>query len=404
MTEYTIQRLGHHGDGVADGPIFVPLTLPGEVIAGAVTGNRIAEPKIITPSPDRVRPVCAHYRGCGGCAVQHASDTFVAGWKVQITRDALAAQGIEAPIRRVHSSPARSRRRATFSARRTKKSVLVGFHARASDTIIDTPDCQLVRSQILDQRPVIAALARAGGSRKTELSATVTWSEAGADLSVQGGKPLDTDLRLELTAIAQQYGLARLGWNGDLIIEANAPVQDFDGIRVVPPPGAFLQATAEGEAALRQSVLEAVEGAADVADLFAGCGTFALPLARNAQVHAVESDPQMLTALDAAWRYARNLKKVTTEPRDLFRRPLVPLDLKRFDAVVLDPPRAGAEAQCTQIAQSEVTRIAMVSCNPTSFARDARLLRDAGFCLNWVDVVDQFRWSPHVELAASFTR
>ena len=400
----TIQRLGHRGDGIAPGPLFVPLTLPGEVVEGDIEGDRIAAPRIVTPSPDRVAPPCRHFKSCGGCALQHASDSFVETWKADQVRTALAAHGLDAPIRGVATSPPGSRRRAVFSGRRTKKGALVGFHARASDAIVEVPDCQLVVPGIAALLPALAELTRAHATRRGELWLTVTWSPAGADLSLAGGPDLDGPRRAALGAFAAQAGLARLTWNGEPIAEARPPAQDFAGIETVPPAGAFLQATAHCETALRGAVAQAVGTAARIVDLFAGCGTFALPLARHAAVHAVESDAGMLAALDRAWRHAPGLKKVTTEPRDLFRRPLLTAELDRYDAIVIDPPRAGAEAQTAQIAGSRVGRVAFVSCNPVTFARDAATLAGAGYRLDWIDVVDQFRWSPHVELAACFSR
>ena len=400
----TIDRLGHLGDGIAAGPVFVPMTLPGEVVEGDVTGDQMPAPRIVTPSTDRVRPPCPHFKSCGGCALQHASDGFVESWKAGIVRSALAAHGLDAPIQKVETSPARSRRRAVFAGRRTKKGAMVGFHARASDAVIEIPNCQLLLPQIVDLIPGLAGLTQIGTSRKAELALTVTWSDAGADVAVRGGKPLDGPFRAELAGFADRNRLARLTWDGDLIAERHPPVQRFDGITVTPPPGAFLQATHQGQAALLDAVTRAVGPARRVVDLFAGCGTFALPLARRAMVHAVEGSSDMLAALDTGWREAAGLKQVTTEARDLFRRPLLPIDLRPFDAAVIDPPRAGAEVQTVQLAASTIPRIAALSCNPVTFARDARVLTDAGFVLDWIDVIDQFRWSPHIELAARFTR
>ncbi|MFN3145063.1 MAG: class I SAM-dependent RNA methyltransferase [Paracoccaceae bacterium] len=400
----TIERLGHRGDGIAPGPVFVSLTLPGEVVEGDVSGDRIAAPRIVTPSADRVKAPCRHFRQCGGCALQHASDGFVAAWKADVVRTALAAQGLEAPVRGIATSPPASRRRAVLSARRTKSGALIGFHARASDALVDTPDCLLLSPRIMALRPALERLLALGGSRKAELSVTVTETETGADVRVTGGKPADAAMRADLAAIGADAGLARLTWEDEQIATHVAPVVRFDGIAVVPPPGAFLQATAEGEAALRRSVAEAVGDAARVVDLFAGCGTFSLPLARGAEVLAVEAEDAMLHALDAGWRRATGLRRVTTLRRDLFRQPLLAAELQGFGAAVIDPPRAGAAAQVQALAGASIPRIAFVSCNPVTFARDARTLVDAGFGLDWIDVVDQFRWSPHVELAAQFTR
>lgn len=403
MTEYRIIRLGHQGDGIAQGPVFAPMTLPGEVVTGTINGDRLTDIRIVTPSENRVAAPCRHYKACGGCQVMHAADDFVASWKVDVVRAALFAQGIEAEFRPILTSPPRSRRRAAISARRTKKGALAGFHARASDTLIEIPDCQLLLPALLDALPLAEALAIAGGSRKGELTVQVTQSEGGLDVMVTGGKPLDGSLRVALASEVERFRLARLVWDDELVGMRLPPVQRFGLARVVPPPGAFLQATAEGEAALLASVAEAVGDASRIVDLFAGCGTFALPLAASAEVHAVEGDAAMVKALDLGWRQADGLKRVTAEARDLFRRPLLPDELKRYDAAVIDPPRAGAEAQVAALAQAGIGRIGFVSCNPVTFARDAKTLLSAGYRLEWVQVVDQFRWSSHVELAAAFT-
>lgn len=400
----TIQRLGHLGEGVAPGPIFVPMTLPGEVVEGEVINDRMPTPRIITPSPTRVKPPCPHFKSCGGCRLQHAADPFVAKWKAEVVRKALSAQGLSAEINAIHTSPANTRRRATLSARRSKKGALVGFHARASDTIIEIPHCHLLHPDLIAAIPVLEHLTIAGGSRKGEIAFTVTRSMGGVDIAAKGGKPLDGPLRVALAAIVEQHNLARLNWNGEQVAERQPPVQNFGKAQVLPPAGAFLQATAAGEAALLQAVRKAVGPARQVADLFAGCGTFTLPLAETAEIHAVEGDSAMLEALDKGWRHATGLKRVTTEARDLFRRALLPDELKRFDAVVIDPPRAGAEAQMTELAGSAVNRIAAVSCNPVTFARDAKILTDAGFALDWIEIVDQFRWSSHIELVGAFSR
>ncbi len=404
MTQtFTITRLGHQGDGIAEGPVFAPRTLPGEVVSGTTVGQLLTEIRVETPSDQRVKAPCRHYKSCGGCQLQHASDAFVADWKVEIVRKALDAQGIEADMRPIHTSPERSRRRATVAVRRTKKGTLAGFHGRASDTITEIPDCHLLHPDLIAAIPVAEALALLGGSRKGVLAVTLTLSEGGLDVAVKGGKPLDGPLELALAQATEHHGLARFSWDDEVIATRQQPVQRLGAAEVVPPPGAFLQATKDGEQALLQAVLQATEGAKRIADLFAGSGTFSLPLAQTAEVHAVEGEADMTAALDQGWRKAKGLKRVTTEARDLFRRPLMPDELRHFDAIVLDPPRAGAEAQVAELAQAKRPVIAYVSCNPVTFARDAKTLVNAGYTLEWVQVVDQFRWSSHVELAARFT-
>ncbi len=396
----TIDRLGHLGDGIAGG-VFVPGTLPGEVVEGTVEGDRLRDLRILTPSPDRVTPPCPHARTCGGCTMQHAADALVARWKEGIVATALRQQGIDAEVLPILTSPPRSRRRATFHGRRTKGGGLVGFHAKASATLIPTPDCLLVTPALRAVLPALAALTAAGGSRSGELALTVTETLSGPDVAVTGGKAPDAPLRAALAGLAEAHGLARLTWDGETVALRTPPRLRLGPAPVDLPPGAFLQATAEGEAALVAAVRQATAGARRIADLFSGCGTFALPLAQTAEVHAVEADPAMTAALDRAARHTPGLKRITTETRDLFRRPLEPDELARFDAVVLDPPRAGAEAQAARLAAARVPRIAMLSCNPASFARDCRRLTDAGYVIGWVQPVDQFRWSPHVEVAAA---
>lgn len=403
MSEFEIIRLGHQGDGIAEGPVFAALTLPGETVSGVLDGSRLNEVRIVTPSENRVRPPCRHFKSCGGCQLQHASDEFVANWKVDVVRTALSAQGLEADFRPIITSPERSRRRASFSVRRTKKGAMAGFHGRASGAIVEIPDCHLLHPDLLAARKVAESLAVLAGSRKGEMTVTATTSKAGLDVAVTGGKPLDGPLRMLLGQEVERQRLARLSWDGELAAQREPPMQQFGVARVVPPFGAFLQATPEGEAALLAGIREVVGDASKVIDLFAGCGTFSLPLAETALVHAVEGDAEMVAAMDAGWRSAQGLKLLTHEARDLYRRPLQPDELKKFEVAVIDPPRAGAEAQVAELAKSKIAKIAYASCNPVSFARDVKTLQAAGYALDWVQVVDQFRWSAHVELVASLS-
>jgi len=402
MEQVTIERLGHQGDGIAPGPVFVPGALPGEVVEGEIEKGVMAAPRILTPSDQRVKAPCRHAKSCGGCQLQHAHDEFVADWKVDVVRHALSAHALEAPFRPIATSSPQSRRRAAFSARRTKKGALAGFHMKGSDVIVSVPDCLLVDPKLAAALPLVEALAVLGSSRKGELSVLVTKSLDGLDVAVSGGKPLDAQLQSDLADLARAHDVARVAWGDEVALTRRPPSQRMGRADVVPPPGAFLQATPEGEAALLAGVREAVKGARHVVDLFAGCGTFALPLAEDMRVHAVEGDRGMTAALDKGWRMAEGLKHVTHEARDLFRNPLLPEDLERFDAAVIDPPRAGAEAQVAELARAGIPRIAFVSCNPVTFARDAATLDAAGYVMDWLQVVDQFRWSTHVELVASF--
>lgn len=405
--KFTIERLGHLGDGIAqgpDGPLYALGFLPGEEVEADVDGDKLINTRIITPSAERVRPPCTHAKTCGGCLMQHAADGFVANWKEGIVKGALSGQGLTATFRPMITSPAQSRRRATFTGRKTKGGALMGFHARGSDTLVQVPNCQLLHPDLLATLPGLEALVKVGGSRSTEVHLTVTRSLSGADIAVSGGKPLDSQLRMELARLTESFGFARLTWEGETVALRTAPVQRFGRVMVSPPPGAFMQATAEGEDALLRAVAQAIgPNARKIVDLFAGCGTFALPLAERFEVVAVEGDAPMAAALEKAARSVEGMKRVQVLARDLFRRPLEPDEFKGVDAVVIDPPRAGAEAQTAVLAKSKVPVIASLSCNPVTFARDAKTLIAGGYRLDWVQVIDQFRWSSHVELAARFS-
>lgn len=396
-----IEGLTHLGLGkVDDGRTLLPRVLPGEEVVVAQDGTV----RIVTPSADRVAAPCKHFKTCGGCAMQHANDAFVANWKLEIVQKAMAAQRIDTVFRDVITSPARSRRRAKLAGKRTKNGAMLGFHAKGTHTLIPVPECQLLTPALMEQFPMLEELVVIAASRKAEIALTVTETQVGLDILVDTDKPLTPALREELAVFAQTHAIARLVWVDEPVVTMQQPIQVFGTTTVVPPPGAFLQATKHGEMALLGAVEEITAKADRIVDLFAGAGTFTLPLAARAEIHAVEGEAEMIAALDRGWREGRGLKRVTSEARDLFRRPLEPDELRKFDAAVIDPPRAGAEAQIATLAESEIKVIAMVSCNPVTFARDAVTLQKAGFALNWVQVVDQFRWSAHVEVVGNFTR
>ncbi|MEP4196302.1 MAG: methyltransferase [Aliishimia sp.] len=400
MEEVTITHLGRHGDGVADGPTYVPRALPGEIVKGLRKDDVLGDIRIVEPSQDRVSPPCRHFKACGGCNMQHVSDPLVAQWKEGIVKTALEMNHLETTTRAILTSPDRSRRRAKYAARRTKSGAMAGFHGRASGTIVDIQDCPLVENGLQSAPEVARALAEIGGSRKAELSVQCTVTLDGLDVAVEGGKPLDQTLIQTLPVAMTRFGMARLTWNGELVAQNAAPRHKIGSVDVILPPGAFLQATDHAEQMLQACVVEALGNATKVADLFAGCGTFALHLAQTRPVYAVEGDEAMTRALQDAANRSNLTYPVTSATCDLFRNPLYPDELKAFDAVVLDPPRAGAIAQVEQIAQAQVPVIAYVSCDPGSFVRDAAILVEAGYVLDWVQPIDQFRWSSHVELAA----
>ncbi len=410
VIECTVAALDGDGNGVchhAQGRLAVPFVLPGE----AVRLRLGAEGKPVgvdlrAAAPFRATPPCSSFGRCGGCRLQHAAPDWLTRWKEERVLALLARRGLEAPLRPAHRSPPASRRRATLAGRRTKKGALVGFNARRSHEIVPPRGCTLLRPELLAVLPLLARIVEAGGSRRGTLDLALTASENGIDIAVRGGKPLDLDLRMALAGIAAAGPVARIAWDDEVVLTVAAPVQRFGKAEVVPPPGAFLQATREGEAAMVAEVREILAGAARVIDLFAGCGTFTFPLAETAGVNAVEKSRPMLEAVEEAARRAQGLKPVAAARRDLFARPLTPEELRGVDGAVIDPPRAGAEAQARMLAAAppELERLAYVSCNPVSFARDAAILVEGGWRLRHLRVIDQFLWSPHVELVAAFTR
>jgi 23S rRNA (uracil1939-C5)-methyltransferase len=413
--EITITEIGARGDGLADHGgrrVYVPLTVPGDrisVLLDEPRGDGIAARllDILQPGLDGAEPPCPHFGVCGGCALQHLTDQAYGDWKRAQIVTALARAGLTgvdvAPTIR---TPPASRRRATFAATRRGGHVALGFNERLSHRIADISGCLVVEREILDLlsplQDLLAAILSDGGA----LDVTVTALESGIDMLLTGGPEPGLDARERFAAFAESSDIARLSWRRSPSsppepVAARRPVfVRFGGVAVPIEPGAFLQASVEGEAALVDAVLAGVGDARKIADLFAGLGTFTFPLAKGAAVHAVEGDATAMATLSSA---ARSLPNVTTARRDLFDNPLTAPELSRFDAVVFDPPRAGAREQSTRIAESGVPTVMAVSCNPATFARDARILTDGGYRLERVTPVDQFVWSAHVELVARFT-
>ena len=402
--ELIIDRLGHLGDGLAAGPVFVDRTLPGEVVSGLLVGDRIENPRIITPSENRIASQCPAYKRCGGCSLHHAHPEFVAHWKQEVVLRALSAQGITVQIKALHTSPENSRRRAKLSGTRTKKGAIVGFFGKSSVTIQPIEPCKTLAPAILALVPALEDFTAKFGSRKGHLGFFVLVTDTGIDVAVDG---LETPNQKSLVALAEWAGLsgvARLSVGEETVCEHQTPSMTFGAVNVSIPPRAFTQATTHGEAALQGAVARALDGAKSVIDLFSGVGTLGLPLTIKAKLHCVESDPNLLDALAYGVRHTQGVKKVTVEARDLFRNPVYHTDMKSFDAAIIDPPRAGAEQQVRELAQSHIHNLAMVSCNPVTFARDARLLYETGFKIKWLEVVDQFRWSSHIEIVAHFCK
>lgn len=404
----TIARLGQRGDGVADtddGQVFVPYALPGETVRVVRDGERGQLVEIIAPASSRIAAICPLFTRCGGCAAQHMEEGLYRAWKRQQVVTALERAGIEAPVGEVVDAHGEGRRRVTFHARREGLGMMVGFMAARTHDLVAVEACPVL-SPALARAPAAAQLVanRLGGSNKP-LDIQITASEAGLDVDIRGHGPAAEKLRLSLTEAAERLDLARLAMHGEIVVERRPPQQRMGKAMVAPAPGGFLQATVAGEEAIAALVLAALPAKIKrVADLFAGCGPFSFRLAERAQVHAVESDKAALQALTRAAGTTQGLKPIATEIRDLFRRPLLEHELDAFDAVVLDPPRAGAEAQVRRLAAAKTRTVVYVSCDVGSFARDAAILIAGGYALEAVTPVDQFRYSAHIELVGVFRR
>ncbi len=413
MTEAVtrVDHVGAQGDGVVrtdDGPVYIPRTLPGEKIRADIVDGRGELLDVLEPSPDRIEPACPHFGTCGGCALQHQSEESYRAWKQDQVVRALKSKGIDAPVNETLPCAPKTRRRATFAAMRTRKTVRFGFFERATHTIVDIASCPILVPELEAAIPALRELVGPGLTRKGKASVSVTATSSGLDVTVTGGKA-DPDLGLRQTLAdgAAKADIARLTWDGDIIAERRSPVLDLAGIEVALPPGAFLQATKAGEETMVAMVTDALKTSGSVIDLFAGCGTFSLALASIHKVHAVEGAKAQCAALERAVRRqgpGAGLKPLQVERRDLARRPVRHDELTGFDAAVIDPPRAGAAAQCEALAASTIPLIASVSCNPATFARDARTLIDGGYRLESVTPLDQFLWSPHIELVGIFRR
>lgn len=403
-----IDRLGGRGDGIAEAKgdaLFVPYALPGETALVEREGRRAKLIGLEAASPERAEPFCPYFGTCGGCIAQHMAPSVYAPWKRGLLVTALEQSGIGTAVEPLLDAHGEGRRRVTLHARHRDGRVLVGYMAARSHDLVDIESCPIAEPALSRDAPRVARdLARTLGRARKPLDIQVTATEAGLDVDLRGHGPASAAERLALTEAAAQLDLARLSLHGDVVVERRSPSMAVGRARVTGPPGAFLQATRLGEKVLAGLVAEACVDARRVADLFAGCGPFALRLAETREVHAVETDTASVSALDRAARAAPALRRVTTEARDLFRRPLLPPELDRYDAVVVDPPRAGMEAQARQLASAGVPTVASVSCDPGTFARDASILIGGGYRLERVQPVDQFKYGAHVEIVGVFHR
>ncbi|MEQ1578630.1 MAG: methyltransferase [Hyphomicrobium sp.] len=404
--DVTIARLGAQGDGVAEtakGAQFVPFALPGETWRMGLDG---ATPQRLTSSPSRIAPICQHFGTCGGCMSQHMAPDLYAEWKRGVVVQAFAHRGIEAQVMPLTAIAPRSRRRAFLGIEYTGKTVTIGFREEGQHTLVDMAECPVLDPLIVTALPVLKDMAKIAMPGRTSGRLVVTKLDHGLDVSFDNGhKMLHSDDRQALAKLCKGARIIRLIVAGDMVVAHESTALTLGGVAVDPPPSIFLQAVPQAESLLIDLVVSALPPKAKrVADLFCGIGTFALPLARKVQVFAADSDKRALAALETAARHASGLKPVEVRIRDLFREPLSPKELEGFDAVVFDPPRAGAAEQVERIARSKVRHVIAVSCAPTTLARDAKSLIDAGFKMGPVTPIDQFLFSPHTEAVAVFRR
>jgi 23S rRNA (uracil1939-C5)-methyltransferase len=407
----TIARLGHRGDGIAngpEGPIYVPGTLPGETAEVEDWPGHPDRRQLLSveqASAERAPPICAHFGVCGGCALQHWQSAPYRAWKRELVVEALRQAGLDAPVGELIDAHGEGRRRAVFHVRRGTHSVLeVGFSAARAHRIVSIDRCPVLAKSLDHALEAAWTIAEALNVTDKPLDIAVAATDSGLDVDVRGSGPLKPSLMAALARIAAAQNLARLTRHGELIAQARMPTVCMGAATVVLPPAAFLQATAQGEAVLARLVLAACADAKHVADLFCGVGPFALRLAANARVFAADDDEAAVVALKRAASTAAGLKPVETATRDLFKDPLAAAELKKFDAVVFDPPRQGALAQARALAASRVPRVVAVSCNAATFARDAAELVGGGYRLTDVTPVDQFRYSEHTEIVARLER
>ncbi|MDE2385899.1 MAG: class I SAM-dependent RNA methyltransferase [Alphaproteobacteria bacterium] len=395
MTELVIERIGEKGDGLAQGRA-IPRSLPGEHVrleqGGAIT--------ILQPSPERVEAFCPAFESCGGCKLQHWRLEPYAAWKRGLLVQALKARGLEPAVAPLLDAHGAGRRRASLHVRQINGAWQAGYMAAGSHALVPLQACPILVPR-LREAPLLAARF---GALFGPCDVAVTAADNGLDFAIKAARKLADKALAGVEPLMQEHAITRIAVNGETLMQRMPPMITLGPANVALPVGAFLQATAAGEETLAGLVLGHLGKARQVADLFAGLGPFALRIAQSRAVTAFDSDKPAIAALQQALRHVQGLRPLKAEVRDLFRSPLTPMELNEFDAVVLDPPRAGAEAQCHALAKSKVRRVVSVSCDVQSFARDAAILTAAGYVLGEVTPVDQFKYSAHVECVGLFTR
>jgi 23S rRNA (uracil1939-C5)-methyltransferase len=409
--QLVIDHVGHRGDGVAraDGrSVYVPYALGGEIVEVEPADGHAERRHLLgiaQASTERIAPFCRYFGSCGGCAIQHWQIDAYRAWKRRIVTDTLKQSGIECEVGDIADAHGAGRRRITIHARRGGDGELrVGFAAAGSHAIVAIDHCPILDPALHGAFDASRALADVLKPSNKPLDIQITATDSGLDIDLRGSGPLSAAMISTLSRVAQQHRLARLTRHGELVLMRQPPVVTIGAARVTLPPGSFLQATVAGEETLAALVADRCKGAKHIADLFCGVGPFALRLAAKSRISAFDGDAGAVTALQKAATSTSGSKPLIAETRDLFRRPLMPQELRDYDVVVFDPPRQGAQAQVTQLAASKVPAVVAVSCNVTTFARDAKILIAGGYKIEGVTPVDQFRHTPHIELVARFSR
>lgn len=407
-----ISAIGGRGDAVtagAEGPIYAPFALPGEKVRALVTGGRADVVEVLEPSADRQAAACRHFGRCGGCQLQHWKDEPYLAWKRDQVVEALERRGLGgAVVEPTVPAWGEGRRRAAFHAARIKAQARIGFIERGGARLTPITQCPVLVPALEAVALKLGPLAELVLPQRGEITLQCLATDAGVDVAIKGAGRPQALHRAGLEALsnaANDLNLARLSMDGEVVVERAKPSLRMGRAIVNPPPGSFLQPTAQGEETLSRLAMEALAGAERVIDLFSGIGTFALRAAEFADVVAAESDADMLAALKKAADSAGSaLRDVQILRRDLLRTPLSSLEMKKFDAAVIDPPRSGARLQAEQIARAPIRKVAYVSCDAGSFARDVKVMIEHGFTLTRITPVDQFRWSPHVEVVGALER
>jgi 23S rRNA (uracil1939-C5)-methyltransferase len=399
LKQAVVEALGNRGDGIIrlnDEVLHISKVLAGETVV--LHEGRLVE--VLSPSTERVEPFCPHFARCGGCKFQHWQELPYRQWKRALLVEALASKGIETDIADLVDAHGQGRTRVSLHVRQHDGTWGAGFMEQKSHDLVVLDHCPVLVPALREA----ATLAAAFGEPLGTCDVAITAADNGLDVAVKAERKIVMKRFDALNAILKRFSVLRLSVNGDIHTALEDPVVKMGTARVKLPVQNFLQPTRFGEEALAQLVLSGVGKAKHVADLFCGLGPFALRLAEMSRVTAIDSDKQAVVSLHSAVRNTQGLKPVDAQARDLFREPLMPAELKDFDAIVLDPPRAGAEAQVKMLAKSVVKRVVMVACDVTTFARDAAILKAGGFTLKEVTPVDQFKWTAHLEMVGIFTR